>query len=81
VNKTGTEVERCGMAISAGIAEFLNASLSGGRCSKGDRHGSQRSADGRTARCAIRCDVAAVGERDWVVREDGGRELGHYSTR
>jgi hypothetical protein len=22
-----------------------------------------------------------AGERDWVVREDGGRELGHYPTR
>ena len=21
------------------------------------------------------------GERDWIVREDGGRELGHYPTR
>jgi hypothetical protein len=24
--------------------------------------------------------VACVGERDWVVREPGGRELGHYPT-
>lgn len=24
--------------------------------------------------------VAAGGERDWIVREDGGRELGHYPT-
>ena len=25
--------------------------------------------------------VEARGERDWLVREDGGRELGHYPTR
>jgi hypothetical protein len=25
--------------------------------------------------------VIASGERDWLVREDGGRELGHYPTR
>ena len=24
--------------------------------------------------------VAAAGEQDWVVREEGGRELGHYPT-
>ena len=26
-------------------------------------------------------EVVAAGERDWIVREDGGRELGHYPTR
>ena len=25
--------------------------------------------------------VEAKGERDWLVREDGGRELGHYPTQ
>jgi hypothetical protein len=25
--------------------------------------------------------ISAGGDRDWVVREDGGRELGHYPTR
>jgi hypothetical protein len=25
--------------------------------------------------------VLTRGERDWLVREDGGRELGHYPTR
>jgi hypothetical protein len=25
--------------------------------------------------------VASVSPGDWVVREDGGRELGHYPTR
>jgi hypothetical protein len=25
--------------------------------------------------------VFSAGERDWVVREEGGRELGHYPTR
>ena len=25
--------------------------------------------------------VIAKGESDWFVREDGGRELGHYCTR
>jgi hypothetical protein len=25
--------------------------------------------------------VEAKGERDWLVREVGGRELGHYPTR
>jgi hypothetical protein len=25
--------------------------------------------------------VEAKGERDWLVREEGGRELGHYPTR
>ena len=25
--------------------------------------------------------VDARGERDWLVREDGGRDLGHYPTR
>jgi Uncharacterized protein conserved in bacteria (DUF2188) len=25
--------------------------------------------------------VIAAAENDWVVREDAGRELGHYSTR
>ena len=24
--------------------------------------------------------VVANGERDWIVREDGGRELGHYPS-
>ena len=25
--------------------------------------------------------VDARGKRDWLVREDGGRDLGHYPTR
>ena len=25
--------------------------------------------------------VLASGDRDWLVREDGGREFGHYPTR
>jgi uncharacterized protein DUF2188 len=25
--------------------------------------------------------VFAAGEADWVVQEDGGRELGHYPTK
>jgi hypothetical protein len=25
--------------------------------------------------------VMKAGERDWIVREDGGRELGHYPSR
>jgi hypothetical protein len=25
--------------------------------------------------------VLMIGERDWLVQEDGGRELGHYPTR
>ena len=29
----------------------------------------------------ITIHVLAGGDSDWVVREDGGRELGHYSTR
>jgi hypothetical protein len=32
-----------------------------------------------SARKAIH--VIAAGEADWLVREHGGRELGHYSTR
>jgi hypothetical protein len=26
-------------------------------------------------------EVVGAGERDWIVREHGGRELGHYPTR
>ncbi|MGE3703257.1 MAG: hypothetical protein AB7G08_31625 [Hyphomicrobiaceae bacterium] len=26
-------------------------------------------------------EIAAADERDWIMREDGGRELGHYPTR